>query len=119
MKKILFLLFAILTLSCCMPSEEWQKEMEKVENDKMQRPENKAAQRALGTGCVDRIYEFEYNGHKYIQFVNGKTYSEHKIGGVVHDPDCPCHKIEKSEENVETQNLNSESFSYDEYTNYY
>ena len=32
---------------------------------------------------------FEYDGHKYIHF---SVYVYHN--GVVHDPDCPCHKEE-------------------------
>lgn len=32
--------------------------------------------------------EFEYKGHQYIYFSH-ESWTE---AGVVHDPDCPCHK---------------------------
>lgn len=42
--------------------------------------------------------EFDYNGHHYIEF--GRVGRTHSIGsfvyegGVVHDPNCPCHNKE-------------------------
>ena len=33
-----------------------------------------------------RVYKFNYNGHTYIMFSNGRSEN-----GVVHDPDCPCY----------------------------
>ncbi len=42
--------------------------------------------------------EFDYNGHHYIEF--GRVSRRHVVGsfvyegGVVHDPNCPCHKNE-------------------------
>ena len=34
----------------------------------------------------DAIMKAEYEGHSYI------IYKGHRKGGLVHDPDCPCHK---------------------------
>ena len=34
------------------------------------------------------VYKFKYNGHTYIMFSNGRSEN-----GVVHDPDCECHKL--------------------------
>lgn len=45
---------------------------------------------------VPVVREFNYNGHHYIEF--GSVVRKHLVGtyifegGVVHDPDCPCHK---------------------------
>ena len=36
----------------------------------------------------DAIVTVEYNGHKYI------IYKGTQKGGIIHDPDCPCHKKE-------------------------
>lgn len=33
---------------------------------------------------------FEYNSHKYIAFMGHESFS------VIHDPDCDCHKNEKT-----------------------
>lgn len=38
---------------------------------------------------LSKPVRFEYDGHKYIHF---SVYVYHN--GVVHDPDCPCHKEE-------------------------
>lgn len=34
----------------------------------------------------DAIVPVEYNGHKYI------IYKGIRKGGIIHDPDCPCHQ---------------------------
>lgn len=34
----------------------------------------------------DAIVSVEYNGHKYI------IYKGVRKGGIIHDPDCPCHQ---------------------------
>lgn len=34
----------------------------------------------------DAIVPVEYNGHKYI------IYKGVRKGGIIHDPDCPCHQ---------------------------
>lgn len=42
-------------------------------------------------GCDPlEVIHLEYNGHKYILFN-----SYHRLG-VIHDPDCPCHKKQDS-----------------------
>lgn len=38
----------------------------------------------------DFVTHFEYKNHQYIKFRTSKNTSS--IGGVVHDPDCKCHK---------------------------
>ena len=37
------------------------------------------------------ISRFEYQGHTYISFVGLNGYQS----GIVHDPDCKCHKLEQ------------------------
>ena len=55
------------------------------------------SQKATYTEDGAKIYvrEFEYNGHKYIEFarINLEVYD--KYTGYVHDPDCPCHNEEE------------------------
>lgn len=34
----------------------------------------------------DRLITADYHGHRYI------IYKGVKKGGIIHDPDCPCHK---------------------------
>lgn len=34
----------------------------------------------------DAIMKAEYEGHSYI------IYKGNRKGGIIHDPDCPCHK---------------------------
>jgi len=41
------------------------------------------------TGCT----EFVYNKHQYIMFRFGNSHNS--VGGVVHNPDCPCFKHNK------------------------
>lgn len=36
-----------------------------------------------------KVYHFEYKGHKYIKFLRSGGV------GVIHDPNCPCHKVKK------------------------
>lgn len=38
-------------------------------------------------------YRFSYNGHDYILFSNNNLLR----GGVVHDPECPCHITQDTE----------------------
>lgn len=37
------------------------------------------------------ITEFNYKGHKFLLYK--QTYAKGGVGGITHDPDCPCHKI--------------------------
>ena len=39
------------------------------------------------TGKYGEVYVRQYNGHQYLYFNLGA----YGAGGVVHDPDCPCH----------------------------
>lgn len=75
MKKILFLLI----LSACLTGCSYRGER-------------------LDAGDIRNVpvvREFDYHGHHYIEF--GHITKSHAIrtymydGGVVHDPDCPCH----------------------------
>lgn len=36
------------------------------------------------------VTHFEYKNHQYIKFRTSRT--REAVGGVVHDPDCKCHK---------------------------
>lgn len=40
-------------------------------------------------GGSEIITEFTYKNHKYIAIQEGFGY--YAWGGIVHDPDCPCH----------------------------
>lgn len=40
----------------------------------------------IGAGFGDRLITMEHNGHSYI------VYKGVERGGIIHDPDCPCHK---------------------------
>lgn len=40
--------------------------------------------------AASHITEVNYKGHRYLLYKKG--YSHRGYGGIVHDPDCPCHK---------------------------
>lgn len=68
MKKLIFIILFVLTLVGCA-----DKTPEQI-NDEI----------------VSDITEFEYKGHKYLLYDN--KYGNCSIGGITHDPDCPCHQ---------------------------
>lgn len=49
-------------------------------------PEQK--QRAIDNEVASEITEVNYKGHKYLLYKHG--YGKGGIGGITHDPDCPC-----------------------------
>jgi hypothetical protein len=83
MKKIFSILLTLLACYCfvgCVPTPNGDDIVTAKETDNHIIIEN---------GMYDiRVYSVSYKGHKYL-FFN----SEYRLG-VVHDPDCPCHKID-------------------------
>lgn len=85
MKKILFIISILfITLTSCKdintPVREHQREVgyEVVDRTKIYN--------VPFDGWVSSITSFKYRGHSYIYFAHQKG------GGLIHDPDCPCHK---------------------------
>lgn len=76
MKKILYVL--LLTMIPVLIS---------CEENKPKVIENKET---IKSGDYEIIKEFTYKGHHYISFQEGFSY--YSWGGIVHDPECPCHK---------------------------
>jgi len=71
MRRILFILFAVIISACSNTEEDKTFELNKT-----------------------RVENFEYNGHRYLRF----WFSMHSLPAV-HDPDCPCLKREKNMNN--------------------
>lgn len=44
---------------------------------------------------ASKIEEFSYKGHEYLLYE--KYFGKGGVAGLVHDPDCPCHKKGGSE----------------------
>lgn len=42
----------------------------------------------------ETFQEVEYKGHSYIIFAYHPVASYASFGGLTHNPDCPCHKID-------------------------
>lgn len=57
--------------------------------------EEQKTQEQIGTYVASNIIEFNYKGHKYLLY--RQSYNKGGVGGIAHDPDCPCHK--KRDEN--------------------
>lgn len=90
MKKIIFALAVLLSVSCCGVQKvspiavvEYTLDTGKMEGFI---PES-------SRGKIGRIQEFKYKGHQYIQFDAIDSYGGKC--GIVHDPDCPCHNGSK------------------------
>lgn len=47
-------------------------------------------QQQIDADVATHITEFNYKGHRYMLYRS--NYSRYAIGGITHDPDCPCHK---------------------------
>lgn len=70
MKKLTIILIAIVcTVSCEQPMTQQQRDAD----------------------MAAHITEFNYKGHKYLLYK--LSYKNGGIGGITHDPDCPCNKI--------------------------
>ena len=52
--------------------------------------EEQKMQELIDADMASHITEFSYKGHKYLLYKRG--YCKGGIGGITHDPDCPCHK---------------------------
>lgn len=52
--------------------------------------ENPKTQEQIDDGMASHITEFNYKGHRYLKYDSGS--GKWAIGGITHDPDCPCHK---------------------------
>ena len=74
MKKVLFIIAAILTIA--ITSCEPQTQRKTTTDD----------------GAFLYVRRFKFEGHQYIEFqrIQGLSYDDYT--GYVHDPDCPCQK---------------------------
>lgn len=50
--------------------------------------EDNRTQQQLDAETASNITEFNYKGHRYIKYYDYMGQSS--IGGITHDPDCPC-----------------------------
>lgn len=83
MKKFILCLFAAVMLASCAPSKYEEAKTTNVEHVKV----------STETTCtLLDISKFSYSGHSYILF-DGDSH----LNGIVHDPDCACHKHDSSE----------------------
>lgn len=53
--------------------------------------EEQKTQEQIDAGMASHITEFNYKGHRYLKYDSGE--GKYSIGGITHDPDCPCYKI--------------------------
>lgn len=83
MKKFILCLFAVALLASCAPSKYKEAETTDAEHVKVT-TEN--------TCTLLDISKFSYDGHSYILF-DGDSH----LNGIVHDPDCACHKHDSNE----------------------
>lgn len=84
MKKIIFALAVLLSVSCDRAQELSPTVIEYTYDTGQPHgfiPES-------SRGKIGRIQEFKYKGHQYIQFDAIELYGGKC--GIVHDPDCPC-----------------------------
>lgn len=83
MKKIILCLLSVVALVSCSPSRY----------EKMEATEGKSVKVSV-QGCTSLIdiVKITYDGHSYIIFDG----SDH-LNGIVHDPDCACHKKNSNE----------------------
>lgn len=72
MKHLTTILAAVLCAVCLSGCEE-QKTQEQIDAD-----------------MASHITEFNYKGHKFLLYK--QRYAKGGVGGITHDPDCPCHK---------------------------
>lgn len=79
MKKIILCLLAVVALASCAPSKYEEAKTTDAEYIKVK------------TKMLD-IFKFNYSGHSYIMF-DGTSH----LNGVVHDPDCSCHKTNETD----------------------
>lgn len=79
MKKLFILLIGVLIFASCCPSDNVNKERAKlIASDQLVRIVFED-----GTPySYIRVMEFEYKGHKYLQWGGG--------GDIIHHPDCHC-----------------------------
>lgn len=52
--------------------------------------EEQKTQEQIDAGIALGITEFNYKGHKYLLYK--QSYGKGGVGGITHNPDCPCHK---------------------------
>ena len=52
--------------------------------------EDNRTQEQIDAETASNITGFNYKGHRYIKYYNYMGRSS--IGGITHDPDCPCHQ---------------------------
>lgn len=59
--------------------------------------EDNRTQEQIDADEAAHITEFNYKGHKYLLYKC--AYAKGGIGGITHDPDCPCHEKGGSDDN--------------------
>lgn len=52
--------------------------------------EEQKTQEQIDAYMESHITEFNYKGHKFLLYK--QRYAKGGVGGITHDPDCPCHK---------------------------
>lgn len=83
MKKLILCLFATAMLASCAPSKYEEAKTTNAEHVKV----------STETTCtLLDISKFNYSGHSYILF-DGDSH----LNGIVHDPDCSCHKTTETD----------------------
>ena len=50
----------------------------------------KPTQNQIDAEMASQITEFNHKGHRYLRYVSGAA--NDAVGGITHDPDCPCYK---------------------------
>ena len=56
--------------------------------------EEQKTQEQIDAYVASKITEFNYKGHKYLLYK--QSYGKGGVGGITHDPDCPCHRNQSS-----------------------
>lgn len=86
MKKVFFIILTVM-LTGCVDSGDFNPYVPEV-----QRYETMYVEYADGLHRAMAPVHFEYNGHKYINFIGPQSHS------TVHDPDCDCYLKHKNNE---------------------
>lgn len=83
MKKIILCLLSVVTMVSCSPSRY----------EEMEATEGKSVKVSVqGYISLLDIGKVTYDGHSYIMFSGTSS-----LNGIVHDPDCVCHKKNSNE----------------------
>lgn len=72
-----------MALTSCVPSSYKDAKTTDVEQVKVE---------TEATCTLLNVFKVEYSGHSYIMF-DGSNH----LNGIIHDPDCSCHKVPESD----------------------